>query len=75
VAHQVQESWNFGGAGRADSSENIAEHFDQIGSAKTAKQAVNAIGRAVLGESSKLKVRLVDIILLHALRSHTEWTR
>jgi hypothetical protein len=29
----------------------------------------------VLGESSKLKVRLVDITLLHALRSHTEWTR
>jgi emericellamide synthase (highly reducing iterative type I polyketide synthase) len=65
IAHLVQDSENFGRAGGADGSGNGAEHFDQIRSAKTAEEAVTAVGRAVLGELSKLTVTPVDGILLH----------
>jgi hypothetical protein len=65
IAHIVQGSENVGGAGMADGNGNGAEHFDRIRSAKTAEEALDAVGRAVLSQFSKLTVTPLDNILLH----------
>ncbi|KAF2257594.1 putative polyketide synthase [Lojkania enalia] len=65
IAHLVQGSDLSGGAALADSSGAGAEDLDQIKRAKTAEEAVEAVGRAVLGELSKLTVTPVDRILPH----------
>lgn len=65
IAHLVQSSDRSGGAALANGSGNGAEQFDQIKLAKTAEEAVEAVGRAVLGELSKLTVTPVERILPH----------
>jgi hypothetical protein len=65
IAHLVQGSDVSGGVVLADSSGNGAERFDQIKCATTAEEAVEAVGRAVLGELSKLTVTPVERILPH----------
>lgn len=65
IAHLVQGSELSGGAALGDGSGSGSEFFDQIKTAKTAEEAVDAVGRAVLSELSKLTVTPVDRILPH----------
>lgn len=65
IAHLVHGSELSGVAALAESQGKDTEHFGQIKRAKTAEEIADAVGRAVLGELSKLTVTPVDRILPH----------
>jgi emericellamide synthase (highly reducing iterative type I polyketide synthase) len=63
IAHLVQDSTISSSTALDDGSG--VDHIDQIRCAKTAEEAAEAVGRAVLAELSKLTVTPVDRILPH----------
>ncbi|KAG8676086.1 Highly reducing polyketide synthase 40 [Fusarium poae] len=64
ISHLVKDSAN-GTAALGDGSGSDADHIGHIRSAKTAEEALEAVGQAVLAELSKLTVTPVDRILPH----------
>lgn len=65
ISHLAQDSALSNGAGLDDGTGNGADSIDKIRRSKTAEEAVEAVGDAVIAELSKLTVTPTDRILPH----------
>lgn len=65
IGHLLQASANSASAAQGNGNGSGADYIDKIRGAKTAEDALGAVGQAVLTELSKLTVTLADRILPH----------